>query len=142
MLNNSSFFHYILVWSCFWSLFPKTGPKLNNPRIPKLFFFLVEKGFSSVYKSYLSVLNSFYINSTTIQKVMFFGPYLVPFPENGIKKCVVSMTIAIFLLKNVENMLRYPILISAIICKTIQVFFIWFQFGPDFAPFSRKRDQI
>ena len=66
--------------------FPENGTKTEPPQNPEVVLFLIEKGFSSVYKSYLSVLNSFYINSTTRQKVRFSVPYLVPFPENGIKK--------------------------------------------------------
>ena len=77
--------------------FPENGTKTEPPQNPEIDLFLIERGFSSVYKSYLSVLNSFYINSTIKQKVRFFGPVLVPFPENGTKKCLVPMKIAFFL---------------------------------------------
>ena len=76
--------------------FSENGTKTEPPQNPEIVLFLIERGFSSVCKSYLSVLNSFYINSTTKQKVRFFGPYLVPFPENGTKKCLVRMKIAFF----------------------------------------------
>ena len=77
--------------------FPENGTKTEPPHNPEIDLFLIERGFSSVYKSYLSVLNSFYINSTIKQKVRFFGPVLVLFPENGTKKCLVPMKIAFFL---------------------------------------------
>ena len=76
--------------------FPENGTKTEPPQNPEIVLFLIERGFSSVYKSYLSVLNSFYINSTTKQKIRFFGLFLVPFPENGTKKCLVPMKIAFF----------------------------------------------
>ena len=80
--------------------FPENGTKTEQSQNHEIVLFLVEKGFSSVYKTYLSVLNSFYINSTIKQKVRFFGPVLVPFPENGTKKCVVPMKIAFFFVEN------------------------------------------
>ena len=76
--------------------FPKNGTKTEQSQNPEIVLFLIERGFPSVYKSYLSVLNSFYITSTIKQKVRFFGPVLVPFPENGTKKCLVPMKIAFF----------------------------------------------
>ena len=106
--------------------FPENGTKTEPPQNPEIDLFLIERGFSSVYKSYLSVLNSFYINSTTKQKVRFFGPYLVPFPENGTKKCLVRMKIAFFLWKIVEHVHIYPKSPYENICLTIQVFFTMF----------------
>ena len=106
--------------------FPENGTKTEPPENPENVLFLIERGFSSVCMSYISVLNSFYINSTTKQKVSFFGPYLVPFPENGTKKCLVRMKIAIFLWKIVEHVHIYPKSLYEDICLTIQVFFTMF----------------
>ena len=39
--------------------FPKNGTKTEPPRNPEIVLFLIERGFSSVYKSYLNVLNNF-----------------------------------------------------------------------------------
>ena len=103
--------------------FPENGTKTETPQNPEIVPFLIERGFSSVYKSYISVLNSFYINSTTKQKVNFFGPYLVPFPKNVTKKCLVPMKIATFLWKIVEHVPIYPKSLYENVCKKIQFFF-------------------
>ena len=68
-----------------WSRFLKTGPKLNQHRIPKKIIFLIENSFPSDYKSYLSIRNCLHIKINTEQKVRFFGPVLVPFSQNGTK---------------------------------------------------------
>ena len=80
--------------------FPENGTKTEPPQNPEIVLFLIERGFYSVYKSYLYVLNNFYINSTTKQKVRFFVSYLVPFPESRTKKCLVPKKIAFFFVEN------------------------------------------
>ena len=90
---------------------PENGTKTEPSQYPKKVIFLIEICFSSVYKSYLSVLNRFYSSSTTEQKVHNFGPVLVLFPKNGTKKRLIVMKIASFpwkVVENVPNNLKLP----------------------------------
>ena len=103
---------------------PENGTKTEPSQYPKKFLFLIEIHFSSVYKSYLSVLNRSYSSSTTEQKVQFFGPVLAPFPKNVTKKCLVFMKIASFSWKVVESVPNNPRLPSENGCDVFQVFFI------------------